>query len=310
MRRLYNSIELRWQDAVWWGIAFGMLIGRSATGSVGAEWHTYYRAVFKGFQNVPEVANPAYTAVLLSPLTLFPVELGADLFTLVNIVAVALACKFVAGNRWGALLSFPFGWLVWYGQIDGLVALGVGLGYRAVQEKRPYRVGIACLLLGIKPQVGGVLAVYYLWRIKDIRSFFYPVVVIAASFFLFGFWPKDYLLRFTMSSNPSFFVSQVSNIGLFPWGLLSWAVFLFGPYSLKRRVILILGATMLSSPYTAYYSTLSLIIFFLPWWGYVFFFAPFILPSYLDAMVVSLGVVLLVVYPIILRLGGKTWVEE
>ena len=299
LKRFFDSIEFSWKDAIWWGLAIGAFIGLKMVGAEGGEWYTYYRAIPNGFQNMPEVANPPYTAVLLYPLMLFPVEVGAQVFTIVNILAVFLASRLVGGNRWGVLLSFPFTWLMWYAQLDGLVALGIGLGYWAVKTHRPLWVGIACVLLGIKPQVGSIVALYYLWCIKDIKALICPFAVLALSILLFGFWPVAYAQRLVGSSDAAFFTEQLSNIGLFPWGMLSLLLLLLRSDSMRQRIIIILGATMLSSPYTAYYGTLSLIIFSLPWWSYVFFSAPFFLPAHLDAAGVTLGLVLLMIFYVV-----------
>lgn len=302
LKRFFNTIEFSWKDAVWWGLAIGIFAGLKMVGAQGGEWYTYYRAIPSGFLNMPEVANPPYTAVLLYPLMLLPMKVGAEVFTLLNVCAVFLATYLAGGNRWGVLLSFPLTWLVWYAQLDGLVALGVGLGYWAVRKQHPLWVGIACILLGIKPQIGSIVALYYLWRIKNLKALIYPAVVMLLSVLLFGFWPVAYIRRLLGSPDAAFFTDQSTNIGLFPWGMLSWLLLLFQSESTRHRIMLILGATMLSSPYAAYYSTLSLIIFPLPWWSYVFFSAPVFLPANLDAVGVTVGLVLVMIFYVVATL--------
>lgn len=301
MRKYRDSLKFSRQDAIWWGVVVGMLVGCRLIGSTGVEWYNYRQAIFSGFQGAQGVANPPYTAVLLYPLGLLPPALGGELFIVINVLAVALACKLVGGNRWGVLLSFPFVWLVWYAQIDGLVALGVGLGYWAIQHEKPYWVGVSCLLLGIKPQVGGILALYYLWKAASARALVLPSLVALISFIAFGFWPIAYVHRLISLEDLTLFTEQGTNIGLFPWGALSWIVLLFGTYSFRQRVMLILCATMLSSPYMAHYSTVSLLIFDLPKLLYFFFSAPFILPLPWGAIAVTSGVVLVIAFLFVLR---------
>lgn len=94
--------------------------------------------------------------------------------------------------------------------------------------------------------------------------------MIGWTFLNWGFWPLDFLPRITSEDNgltASIGVSLWPIIG--PMALVLFAPAILTPMNRKTRLLLVLAANALASPYSPAYSLLALLAFPLPWWGYV-----------------------------------------
>lgn len=116
---------------------------------------------------VARYASPLWTAVVMLPFALVPLEVGTSLWMAVSFGAA------VAGMRWIWLASRgakrlapvfavlvvgsqPFWLLVVGGQVTGVLLGVLGLGVWLASWGRPFGAGAALALLAIKPQVFGV----------------------------------------------------------------------------------------------------------------------------------------------------------
>lgn len=257
---------------VWWGLALGLVAGCTINDISGFDWVHFYYPRGRDFHPTI-VANPLWLYFVIAPVTLLPMKAAYAVFLLLNVGMIWLACRLTGVNRLAVLLSFPTLWLLWYGQIDGFVALGVALGLWAVRQEKPIWLGLALLLLLVKPHIGAPLAlIYFLWS----RS--WRALAVAAAVFLLSLvvwrpdWPIIWIRSLLQFANPPAGATittagQETNISLFPYGLVAWLVVLL-PMPRTERAIAALAATFLSVPYAPTYSLLALLVLPVPWWVY------------------------------------------
>ena len=266
---------------VWWGVALGIVIGCGLNAISGFDWvHFYYP---RAHDFAPEtVINPLWLYLLIAPLGYLPMRVSYALFSLVNVSLLWLGSRLTGVNRFALLLSFPALWVLWYGQVDILVMFGAALGFWAVQTRRPIWLGVALLLLLIKPHIGAPLAILYFLWLRDWRALAVCGAVLFLTLIIWGFdWPLSWLRSLLQVAAPPPDVAlttagQQTNISLFPYGLLAWLVMLL-PMSRVERAIGTLAATFLSAPYAATYSLITLLVLPAPWWVYLLSSVPLVL---------------------------------
>jgi hypothetical protein len=241
-------------DILWWSLA-AWLVGYVYLNGAG-DWERFYLpATLNDYATAPLVANPSYVLFLFHPLSFLPVKLGGAMLAAINVACLYVCYRITTVNRWLILLSLPALIVISFGQLDGLVALGAVLGFLAIQNGSGVLLGTSILLLGLKPQVGGLLAVAYVfWAFSSLKR--RPVLValgivagvVLASFGAFGFWLVDWVIKIvdTSSSDGIEFVNVSSDIGLFPYGL---AVLVLVLLFARRNIPALIVATVLSAPY-------------------------------------------------------------
>jgi hypothetical protein len=175
--------------------------------------------------------------------------------------------------------------IVTFGQLDGLVGLGAVLGFVALRKAQGRLLGLAILLLCLKPQVGGVLALVYLIQMYQTKSW-QPVLValgvvsgvVIFSFVVFGFWLNDWLRKIFQAgaSDGIEFVNVSSDIGLYPYGL---AILIIVLWLARRNIPALIAATLLAAPYAGYYSIVAALVFPLPLFIYVATWIPALFPT-------------------------------
>lgn len=260
---------------LWWGLALGLVVGCAINTTLsGFDWVRFYYPRAHDFR--PEVvANPLWVYFVLAPIAVLPVREAYAVFTLLNVVMIWLSSRLAGVNRFALLLSFPALWLLWFGQLDGFLALGAALGLWAVERRRPAWLGLALLLLLVKPHLGAPLALlYFLWS-RDWRA----LAVCAAGFLLTLLvwrpdWPLIWIKSLLQFARPPAEVTlttagQQTNISLYPYGLVAWLVPLLLPLPRADRAIAVVAATFVSVPYAPTYSLLALLVLPVPWWAYV-----------------------------------------
>lgn len=145
---------------------------------------------------------PPWTALLLLPIAVFPVEIGQALLIFVYLFAVAFTAYKFGGNKISILFilaSPPVLHGLLNGNIDGLVILGFVL---------PPWLGL--FLLVIKPQIsfGAILYIFIIkWKTEKIlgvvRTFAPVTVAYILSIIIFGPWPLRFSQTIAFSWNAS-----------------------------------------------------------------------------------------------------------
>lgn len=214
----------------------------------------------------PQTTAPAPVHLLLAPLNLLPFEppLRWTALVLLTVLIVRAASWAWEVRWWVAMLSVPFWWTLWLGQIEALVVAGGALGWLVIQRRWPAGLmGLAGLLLLVKFQAGWGLAAlfgWWLWRDRGWRAMLAAASMAAGllllSLVIYPDWPALWLDSLnTLSPQSRFF-----NSAIFPLGLMAWPLALL-PISMgrDRRARLVASATLLGSPYFANYHTLTLL---------------------------------------------------
>jgi len=287
---------------IWWVLGIGIVIGcgiNFVKGISGFDWIFFYYPQAQQATS-DTLINPLWIYFVIGPIARLPLPVSYLVFLLLNLGMFWMGSNLTGGNRYLLLLSFPAFWMLWFGQLDGFVLFGTALGLKALDSKKPILMGIAILLLLVKPHIGAPLAIlYFLWLPKR-DTLLTVLLVTALSMIVWGWeWPIAWV-RNILTIQEEYYVPQTTNISLFPYGFLAWLALLIAK-SPMDRVKVALSATLLSVPYAATYSILPLLVLPLPWWVYVIGSAPFLLGpnGYRLTTLVPIVTIILVIYPLL-----------
>ncbi|NUM45525.1 MAG: hypothetical protein HUU38_12545 [Anaerolineales bacterium] len=220
---------------------------------MGYDWILAFYPAVKAFlagQNpygmgLRDFLNPPWVLPFLAPFGFLSPELGAWGINLVNLSGLVAFCR-KAGRWWMALplaLSFPMGVLLWHAQIEGFLLWGMVIGGP-----------VGFLFLTFKPQVGGGLALLWLWQAwqkqgwKGVVRLTWPTVLLAILFTLL--YPNWIGAMFSATEQGS-----AGAIGGFPW-LIPLGVFLLVQGIRTQREELAAPGMLFLSPYARFHSWL------------------------------------------------------
>ncbi len=215
-----------------------------------SDWSdTYQPAVLRLLLGQPLYEGPSnsflnapWALIPLIPIAVFPPQLSRAMLFVVNlgsyiIVAIKLNAKPIGLAAF--LLSYPVIYGLIYGQVDGLVSLGIIL---------PPPLGLFFILA--KPQIGLALAVFWLveaWHtggVKRVLVTFLPVTVVSViAYCLYGNW----FLR------AGFPIGQTWNTSLWPQSLPIGVALLVVALQQRKREPALMASPFLS-PYLAAHS--------------------------------------------------------
>lgn len=165
-------------------------------------------------------------------LTALPYKLAWIVVNLVNLAGLFTAAKVFGGSLLMLAVSYPLLFVLFYGQIDGLYALGFVVMYIGLRRDKPALAAAGWMLALIKYYIGGPLGLglvvcFALNRKQAVQVFSITALFILLSFAVWGLWPLETFRRVA-----------VEIPGGYTLGMDTWE--LFGP------VILILWAPLLA----------------------------------------------------------------
>lgn len=221
---------------------------------VGIDWHQTFRPAALGLwtgqspYNNPQIlspfANAPWILLPLAPLALLPESIGRGLFFGLSLLAFLAAAMRLGGKIPAVaafLLSPPVMHCLLNANLDWAPVLGFALAPRW-----------GLFLLAVKPQMGSVVAVFWLveaWRSggwREVVHVFWPVsLALLASLAIFGLWPLNML---AVDSYTTFW-----NASLWPMSIpvgLALAVAALR----KRRAEYAMAASPCLSPYVLFHS--------------------------------------------------------
>lgn len=210
----------------------------------------------------PQESAPGYLRLILKPIGQLPPTLAIAVLSAITLTGCLLLANAAQANPWIAVLAAPVVYTVWLGQMGGIVTLGAALAYLVVADKLPAGWGgIAVLLLLVKPQAGGLLALYVLFTLlkRDRLDFYWSLYAICAVLLLsavvFGSWLGPWLEWIQNRT----VVDSVENLGL---GLLAAPLLtiLIVQMPPTRRMALLLVLNPLLSPYVQHYDFAVLVV--------------------------------------------------
>jgi len=278
----------------WLCIALGFVIGFQILAVGGYEWPLFREAILSAKFMTKPIAYPPFLGIILYPFAIFPVRVGIFLFSLVSIACLYAVHRFTGVNKWLLLISYPALRVLFYSQLDVLTLLGAGLGLWAIREKKPLLVGAAITLLGIKPQVGLVLALVYIVWARDWRVLVVPGIVGLLSILRYGFWPVTWPAHI-MEYNAW---RGKTPLMIFPWGLLIWPVIILGRrlYTREQLAMAIVAGNLMSATHAEPYSLLTTMAFPHP----LFMYALYTLPRVISHRALLSGLVMVPMYPLLM----------
>jgi hypothetical protein len=178
---------------------------------------------------------------------------GYASWAVLNLLCICFAARVFGGRSSLALLTFQSFYLLFLGQITGLVIGALALGWWGLAHRRWYLAGFGFWLAGTKFQIGLpfglllLLTAQITWRDR-FRVLILPAVLSLASLAIFPGWPGHLLER--MRAYPPW---DWGSIGLWAWigpvALLFFLPPLLLPMSRPERFLALAAAIPLALPY-------------------------------------------------------------
>jgi hypothetical protein len=211
-----------------------------------------------------------------------PLFVGYAIWSAVSIASVFFAGRVFGGRVALALLSFQMLYVVYLGQIIGIIIGGLALCWWALAHKRWDLAGLGLILASTKIHTGATLGLLLLvlapitWR-QRLRVLLVPAVVVVLSLVVYPRWPLDALEN--LGTNPA---NDWGSIALWrwigPWALLLWAPPLLLRLSPAKRLVALTATMALALPYFQQTDLLALYVLPIGWFpvllgnlGYLFF---------------------------------------
>ena len=267
-----------WQQKGLFGLTIGYIVAFMLM-PTGFDILYYYVPALQGEK---PMYYPYWAFWIFAPLRIVPYKENYLLLILLLLFGSLLALQWTGGNPWYFLLSFPFIWVLWYGQAEGLVVLGVAVMWWASTHNRPWWFGVGLALASLKPHIVFPAAVVMWWALRTWSSRFKALWLVALLVFLsllfFGWrWPAQWIQEMIITGFQHSYNNGSLWVWMGPWALLLWLLFLFRmPKPFQSRVRVALAISMLTMPYVPPYSQLSLYLFSMPFGMWLLGMLPFL----------------------------------
>jgi hypothetical protein len=248
--------------------------------SGGIDWQRLWRNGALG--DMSQLTTPRWSLFLSYLPARFADPIGYLIWIGVGAVLVLLVANHFGSPLPLVLISYQLNWVFYYGQIEPYVVAGIGLGSLALRRSNPWLLGIALALATMKPQVGGLVALYLLLRSPNhLKTVLTYIGIIALSLIAWPGWPLVYLteqiLPFYDRYEDAIWYFNAS-LGLpVLLGLPLSALALWLPLDPKQKMQALVATNLLVSPYSPIYSQLSLFCLGLPIPFYLFGLIPWII---------------------------------
>jgi hypothetical protein len=190
---------------------------------------------------------------VFSFLSRLPGSSGYLLWGLANVAAMFFACRVFGGRVAFALATYQMIYIVFYGQITGVVVGGAALCWWGITHRRLNLAGLGLLIAGTKFQTGLTLSLF-LWLFNDLtwreraRILLLPLIVVAVSLVVYPGWPLTTL--YTLQTNPP---NNDGSMTLWrfigPLSLILWLPPILLPMSRSSRIIALTATSALALPY-------------------------------------------------------------
>ena len=230
-------------------------------------------------QDTAWTMNPPWQNWFMAPFVTMPGRSGYLAFMAFTLGATIWAAYLFGGRPTLVILSSHMAWILWWGQLEGWAALGMVLGYFALENRSWIMMWIALLMATFKPQAGLMpLVAMWWWSGRDRwKAAAAMVATLVISILVWGPWPVWYAKAITTNySGLQFWSNWNSSIGLIALPLLIPALLV--PMTRQKRLIALTATACLAITYMPYYSTILLLCFAIPWWAYIFGFTGYLVP--------------------------------
>lgn len=201
---------------------------------------------------------------LIELLDLLPGVWGYTVFALLNLAGVWFAIRVFRGPAPHALLNYQMLYVLYYGNISGLIIGALGLFWWSMAHKRWHLAGFALTLACTKYHLGGLIALG-LWLLADIswrdrlRILIVPVLISALSLVIYPLWPLHTINRIITIGPKTW-----GSISLWRWigpaSLVLWLPVVWLRLRPAARMVAICATVALASPYFQQTDLLALFV--------------------------------------------------
>jgi hypothetical protein len=197
-----------------------------------------------------------------------PHSLSFIIWASANVFCTFISSRLFGGKSWAALMSYQMIYVVFYGQITGIILGSLALAWWGLANKKYHLAGFGFLISATKPQLG-ILSVI-LWYFSDLHwKEKFKVLIIPALGLLVTTITYPQWISNIFSSINSGNVDLTGNISLWqyigPWSLL----FLVPPLVLKlpkeSKILLLIVGSLISVPYMQQTALLAVYVFPFGW---------------------------------------------
>lgn len=240
--------------------------------------HTLNTAALSDFVNYRNAGGGVYDyyyyaywlVPFLSVLHGMPFYLAAGVWLALNITGLWIAARLLGGRPARTLLTYPMLYLLYYGQIGGILAGGLALAWWGLAHRRWGWAGLGFLIAAAKFQSGLIFA-GLLWLFAPLpwrdrfKALIVPLLAGLASLWLYPDWPVQWMHR--LQTNPA---NDFGSLSLLSWSG-GWILLLLVPPLLlrqlpsERRFVALACAIPLCLPYFQQADLVVLFVFPLGW---------------------------------------------
>lgn len=198
-----------------------------------------------------------------------PFPIAYTIWAVINILATFFASRVFGGKSWLAILSYQMIYIVFYGQITGLLLGGLALAWWGMASKKLHLAGLGFLITAIKLQFGLPLGLV-LWLFADltwkerISILFIPLLGVGITFLIYPGWIENIILAIQNGK-----VDRTGDISLWryigPWSLIFFLLPLGFRFKPEKRMLLLISAATFALPYLQHTVLLILYVFPFGW---------------------------------------------
>lgn len=247
------------------GIAIALVVFLYLMPETGVDVHETYGPAGRGTYIeglIPR--NPRPALWLFWILGRLPWKYDYLALMLVSIPIMIVAVHWGGGKYWKLFLSFPFFWIMAYGQIDAFIVAGLALSWWALRRERYWLMGtgivLACFL---KPQLG-IIPSFYLWLLakNKWKPLAIPGILFSISLWQWGLtWPLSWYLAAANQVAVGDWANASLHNWIGKWTLLFWLPAILLPTSRLGKLRMVIAALALSFPYFPVYEMILFLVF-------------------------------------------------
>jgi len=204
-------------------------------------------------------------------LASLPSVLSFVIWNSLNVLGVFAATRILGGEkRWAlALLTYQMFYVLYYGNIIGVLVGGLALLWWGLSHHRWHLAGLGLVLALTKYQLGISFGLILLlmadisWR-NRLKVFVVPLLTLFVSLLIYPLWPIE-SMGIILANPPN----SLGNISLWQWigafALVLWLPPLWLPLSAQQRLVALAATATITLPYFQQTDLLALFVLPLGW---------------------------------------------
>ena len=198
-----------------------------------------------------------------------PFPISYSIWAILNVLSTLFASRVFGGRSWLAIFSYQMIYVIFYGQITGILVGGLALAWLSMANKNYHMAGLGFLIASIKPQFGLPLGLI-IWLLADlswkerISILFVPLLGIILTFLVYPHWIQNILIAIQNGK-----VDKMGDISIWqylgPWSLIFFLPPLIIRLQRSDRILLLIATAMFALPYFQQTGLLALYVFPFGW---------------------------------------------